>query len=427
MSFEEAKQFLRREDESGSSLYEHLSKVLMKIIIEKPANANAMFEQLSAELRTNVTEKSSMTRSRPEKSDQLAWCQTVAKLYENENEIEETATFPDLMTEANIWEWAGINLGKNETYRLYLSLKAKALSEGIKIRFWGKIQTYNGDYLIAQADHPEPPETSLEIEGIQGTNKYIFWVCKHAGDTWEKLPDVTPSAITTARQIKKFFTGNLSAPVNSYPPFPGSTEAHLLRAQIALITADCCVSPVGYYVEDEAAAEDGIKAIQKAEEIEEFKSAQELKDPANWTHHELAINLNGRCNQLPPPDDEDEDNTPATSEDLPDLPVLATLDSDQIGWKFYPAPGGAGESPDSIIIVKSLKWPGAIAAAFGNKFLNVYCGWGFPTLQGRSYQPPPVPPIQTEWTPKEEEDEELIENEDIIIQPPVEEDEEEDA
>ena len=35
MSFEEAKQFLRREEDEGNSLYDHLSKVLLKVIIEK--------------------------------------------------------------------------------------------------------------------------------------------------------------------------------------------------------------------------------------------------------------------------------------------------------------------------------------------------------------------------------------------------------
>ena len=51
MSFEEAKQYLRGKDEEGASLYEHLSRLLLKIIVEKPHNANAVFEQLSQDLR----------------------------------------------------------------------------------------------------------------------------------------------------------------------------------------------------------------------------------------------------------------------------------------------------------------------------------------------------------------------------------------
>ena len=38
-------------------------------------------------------------------------------------------------------------------------------------------------------------------------------------------------------------------------------------------------------------------------------------------------------------------------------------------------------SPDSTVCVKSLKWPGAYAVAFGNKFTNIYCGFGCPLLR----------------------------------------------
>ena len=36
-----------------------------------------------------------------------------------------------------------------------------------------------------------------------------------AGKPWVKLPPVTPAQITVARQIKKFFTGRLDAPVST--------------------------------------------------------------------------------------------------------------------------------------------------------------------------------------------------------------------
>ena len=50
MSFEEAKQYLRGKDEEGASLYEHLSRLLLKIIVEKPHNANAV---LNSYLKTS--------------------------------------------------------------------------------------------------------------------------------------------------------------------------------------------------------------------------------------------------------------------------------------------------------------------------------------------------------------------------------------
>ena len=48
-----------------------------------------------------------------------------------------------------------------------------------------------------------------------------------------------------ARNIRRFFTGNLDAPVLSKSTFPGR-ELHYLRAQIARISADCRIAPRGH-------------------------------------------------------------------------------------------------------------------------------------------------------------------------------------
>ena len=69
------------------------------------------------------------------------------------------------------------------------------------------------------------------------------------------LPHTTPKHVSVARQIRKLFTGRLTASVVCYPPFPG-TEAELLRAQIARITAGTHVSPLGLYTFDEEEDED---------------------------------------------------------------------------------------------------------------------------------------------------------------------------
>ena len=81
MSFEEAKQYLRREDDQGNSLYEHLSRVLLKIIVEKPENVNETFEQISQELRGTLHGSKSLllAESNPQGAmsdevSQLQWC-----------------------------------------------------------------------------------------------------------------------------------------------------------------------------------------------------------------------------------------------------------------------------------------------------------------------------------------------------------------
>lgn len=435
MSFEEAKQYLRREDQDGHSLYEHLSRVLLKVIVEKPHNANSMFEQLSHELRGNAREKTPMIGNEPHLINannlQLEWCKAASSLYDPAESEGSDISYPDLMTEARVYEWAGVSLGHTETYLLYLSIKKKATIEARTLRFWGKILGRSADYYVIQGENPEPPTVEMisTIEGVEGANKYAFWVCNHVGGGWSKLPNVSPEAIMVSRRIKRFMTGDLNAPVPSYPPFPGVSEAHLLRAQIAQITSECSISPTGLYMEDDD-ADEGIKAIKRVEEIDEYKSADELKDVTSWVHHEVPINLNGRCNQ-PPANEEEDENAEAGSE-LPDLPLLGSIGEEEFedgpSWAINSCPGGAGESPDSTVCAKSLKWPGAFAAAFGNKFTNVYCGFGCASARGIPYEPPIAPRIQKEWSPSEDEDKGgIIEDDDKITQPVLEEDEDEEA
>lgn len=42
-----------KEDSSGKNLYDHLTETLMKILLEKPANAFDSFELISAEVKAN--------------------------------------------------------------------------------------------------------------------------------------------------------------------------------------------------------------------------------------------------------------------------------------------------------------------------------------------------------------------------------------
>ena len=42
-----------KEDSAGKNLYDHLTETLMKILLEKPANAYDSFELISAEVKEN--------------------------------------------------------------------------------------------------------------------------------------------------------------------------------------------------------------------------------------------------------------------------------------------------------------------------------------------------------------------------------------
>ena len=59
----------------------------------------------------------------------------------------------------------------------------------------------------------KPPPVVPKEDPRTGCNKKSYFVCNEPGKLWTKLPNVTPQQITASRKIKKFFTGNLDAPV----------------------------------------------------------------------------------------------------------------------------------------------------------------------------------------------------------------------
>ena len=55
---------------------------------------------------------------------QLKWAQSSQALFAVPDEPPEGgAIVPDMLDEANMWEWGGVSFGRLETYRLYLSVK----------------------------------------------------------------------------------------------------------------------------------------------------------------------------------------------------------------------------------------------------------------------------------------------------------------
>lgn len=84
--------------------------------------------------------------------------------------------------------------------------------------------------------------SSIETEVlIDSSDSFIL-----AGAPWVKLPIATPAQIAQARQIKVFFTGDLTREIKVFPAYPG-TEKNYLRAQIARISATTNVSPAGKF------------------------------------------------------------------------------------------------------------------------------------------------------------------------------------
>ena len=232
------------------------------------------------------------------------------------------------MESAFYFEQAGVGLGTDETYRIFLALKQLTDTHPIqKCRFWGKILGLEMNYIVAEVEFregedeeeveeedvpeerdngdseadeddedelPRPfyraPQAIPKEESRTGANKYVYFVCNEPGRPWVKLPAVTPAQIVIARKIKKFFTGQLDTPIISYPPFPGN-ESNYLRAQIARISAGTHVSPLGFYHfgeeegEEEEEIESGRDSFEENPDFEGIQVIDLVESLSNWVHH----------------------------------------------------------------------------------------------------------------------------------------------
>lgn len=423
-----------QQDRGGGNLYDHLTNLLLRIAVERPSDAFEAFEHISAEVKeTGGQQKSQQKVCQPQIDAQLAWasaCATLLKIPDEPNE--DVAKVQDLLDEANALAWAGVSFGPEETYRLYLSLKALAGTVSAShetLRFWGKIHTRNGYYYVVEGKTIDEIDTEGNAQEDQtGTNKYTYWVATSASSKWTKLPHVTAQQIKRARLIRKYFTGDLTADVAAYPPFPGREDA-LLRAQIARISAATCISPDGFFELDDESDPPSIKPAEAEAIAEKFpKSAEELMSADGWVHHELEINTLGRNAPLPPEQDED-GNDIEPEEPIEVVAPLRSIGEDTPegkAWSFRMCPGGAGAGSTSVVVARSLHWPGAYAIAFGSRYLNVYVGDGIKYTE-TTYTPPLPGQIVSEWQPAEEEPQ-LQEHADITTDPtpPAPEEEEED-
>ena len=131
-------------------------------------------------------------------------------------------------------EWAGLGFGKEENFRLAVSLKNLAEMSGANnLRFWGKILCRGKDLYVAEGminkDFSDEIPDKMESRGKEGVNKLTFWVTSDLQCEWVELPLIAPKHICQARKIKYIFTGDLERKVETYPEFEGK-EKHLLKA-----------------------------------------------------------------------------------------------------------------------------------------------------------------------------------------------------
>jgi len=365
---------------TGLNLYDHLSRVLTKVLDERPENVVDTIEDISKEeKKAKFTSNVDTVQDKIDKSTEVALAEIQEKLFskgegeEGDDVPEEDVEtpLPNLMELCFYFEQAGVGLNREEMIRIWLALKNLVDNHPLQhVRFWGKLFGTEQNYIVAEVEYREgeeeeeeeeeaeeaheedttekdndddedeeneeddtpkpdykPPPVVPKEENRTGANKKTYFVCNDPGKLWIKLPPVTPAQISTARKIKKFLTGRLDAPVVSYPPFPGN-EANYLRAQIARISAGTHISPLGFYQfdEEEEEEEEGGGRDNFVENLDfEGIPVRELCDPSlsNWVHHVQHVLPQGRCqwwNPVQKNEDDFEEDEEDEEREEPDEP-----------------------------------------------------------------------------------------------------------
>jgi len=434
---------------NGTNLYDHLTTVIATMLKERPANATDILESVSLKVKATNSQTESVVAEAPELPEAVVVAELRNKLFVKDEDVDldedddVTPPVANVVDTCKLFEDAGVGVGSEESFRIMLALKKLVADQPVTdVHFWGKIMGTERDYIVAQCVYKEGEEPQLEEEAEPepepaeedeedalpksqfvpprklpvepygtGVNKYVYFVCNEPGETWTALPMAEPGAIVISRQIKKFFTGRLDAPIAAYPPFTGG-EAALLRATIARISAETHLSPLGMFTfdEDEDEDEDGGRSSYIKDEEYEGVSKSALLDStmSGWAHHVQHILPQGRCkwvNPNPPKedadDDEDEEEEEEEVEPETGPPLLTPAQEDE------PVDDGAAWSVKLTstlnasyagVVASSNKWPGAHALSYdkGRKFENVYIGHGI-AYSPEAYSPPLPPISQAEY------------------------------
>ncbi|XP_062419271.1 radial spoke head protein 4 homolog A [Pungitius pungitius] len=433
--------------QSNTNLYDHLTLLLMKVMDEHPRDAVDVIEDISHDVKLRFSEdKQDFLRDVPDTTaaELLAEQQSLLFGRSEEDEQEEhlmETLHPDVREVGFYLEQAGVGLGREEMQRIFLALKQLVESQALLgCRLWGKIlgtekifsdhkETYHHIFIreinivflvslwlcfqmdpLPQSTYKPPPAVPKEALGT-GANKCVYYVCKEPGDSWVKLPSVSPAQITVARLIYKFFTGRLDAPVVSYPPFPGN-EGNYLRAQIARISAGTQVSPRGFFRAREEEGDEEDEVAQDSVEVNpDFEGipVSEMTSLSTWVHVHQHVLQQGRCtwvNLARKTGEDSNEEEEAEEKEEPDEPepevgprLLDPLSKDSEMFNIPPWTSKVSSTltlQHAVAVQRSNLWPGAYAYACGKKFENIYVGWGL-KYAGEGYSPPLPPPPQKEY------------------------------
>jgi radial spoke head protein 4A len=422
----------------------------MEVVKEKPENPLEAFKTISVRISEGTTDPTvykeipAIAETSPEFERIQNSIKHTTQLLKNEidedEQLQEPVLIPDFISEMSLLEWAGVNLDQEEIYKLSLSVQQLADSQQLEdVRFVGKIFGKSADYIIIEARPSEFPESTEEEDENSkvepwgtGANEFAYFATTSPESEWTMLPQLRPEWVVVARDTRRYFTGDLNAPVLGFPRFPGN-EAAYLRAQLARIIASTWIAPRGMYIPDDNAPEED-DVVRRDDEWQAVP-AGEIAAAEHWEHYRAHLLSQGRISPwIDPNVDEDDEPEPEeevirklrpAGEDDHNFGPLAR-DTDATGsWSVRVQP--SVEAAYACACLYSNAWPGAVAVSRDSQLVNIYVGDGLKYL-GDTYTPPPPPPIQTEYivsfNPDEDETDPLLEQQDP--EPPKDHQEDED-
>lgn len=415
-------------------VYEHLGRIVERVVTEKPSDALGAVEIISRLIKEASAEgrplgpKVCAPASEEELAMRAGYSGQVLILdqdfQDRDDDGKPTAPKPcacsisDFSADADMLCWAGVGFGDLESYKIMCSMrnlatKAEVAEGGYKsMRLWGKILGTEKDYYVVEAERDAQPDFEVpdgeEPPPPQALmySYFAYYVTTDLCESWTKLPELRPKQIQAACDIKKLFTGDLKAPVITHPYFDGKEE-NLLRAQIALISADTVLTVKGMYTfpnEDNDPPHLTRPIADNLAEVFNFPVGDALGKPETWVHAQPHILMSGlTMNEEPPPAEEAPDKNDdaegyekylkvkAISELDPKQDLMRGITNDKLSWSIkqagdtslYAPPYGenATEKPklpwsQVTTCVRSLAWPGAVAVCRGMQLVNMYVGYG---------------------------------------------------
>lgn len=428
--------FFSKAGADGVSVRSHLTEVIHKLLLSKDPDALEKLESISLAVKAKHFDANQPGSK--EKPEVPAGSVTtlngavvpteallkLAKALQTSTDPEAAPATPttymgELPDQMPMFAWAGVGLSKEETYRIYLSMQKLAKDKSLPVvRFFGKIFGTKADYLIIEAtgnkEAHKPAaagkegDTPAEEPGV-GLNACTYFVSGTSCEDFVQLEDVTPEQVLKSMAIRKYFTGNLSAPVACFPAFPGP-EAAYLRAQIARIAQATVVAPSGRLVVDEESEQTYPKPIKVNPD---YTVPEGLPDLGSWQHAYQGILKIGRCTNVPfvPPEGDEEAEPPEVEEETEplvaigeDAPVVAFSEEEGDNLPAWSAKMYHAEfDAYSVALAKSNRWPGAYAALAksGDKAASVYFGTGHEAT-GKAFTPQAPPPVMAESAETEE-------------------------